>query len=105
MSFAGNATGGGVSLRAQDILLRLRAALDDAANFQQWLAAQSDADLAPGETGVGLSPPDIGTLRSAFADVTALGDIANNKQPPSTYPQLPSTYNFLGSARQIIGPA
>jgi len=105
MTFAGNATAGNVALRAQDILLRLRTAFVDAQNFQSWLAAQDDAHLGVGEDAVGLSTEDIGTLRSAFADTLALYAIASNQQPPSTYPQLPSTYNFLGSARQIIGPA
>lgn len=98
--FASNGTQGNISQRSQDIFLRLRTALNDAADFQGWLAAQTDAEL----TAAGFTEQDLGFLRSAYADVNALRAITYGQLPPSTYPQPAEAYDYSANVRQIIGP-
>ena len=99
--FADNASPGNVQLRSQDIFLRLRTALDDAANFYGWLSAQDDATME----GIGFSAPDLQFLRGAYADVMAVRAYTQGALPPSTYPQPPSAYPYFANVRQVIGPA
>ena len=103
--FAENATRGNVMLRSQDIFLRLRTSLDDAANFYNWLSAQDDATLGTGDEGsLGFTADDITFLRSAYNDVVALRDIATGGLPPASYPQPSAPHDYMVNVKQIIGP-
>lgn len=101
--FDGTATTGNIVIRAQDIFVRLRRALSDAGEMQDWLSAQTDADL--GSSGLGFTEQQITFLRSAFADVTAANAIIHNQLPPAGYPQPPAAHDYWVNVKQVIGPA
>lgn len=94
--FAGNADKTTVAGRARFLCLALRTAFDDIANFADWLAAQTDADL----TGEGFTAQDVTWLRSTFHDYVSLHAIWKGKVDPNSI-VLP--YDFTVNSREIIG--
>jgi hypothetical protein len=101
--FEGTTSQGGMLMRAQDIFTRLRDALHDAEDYQDWLTAQTDADLGQPD-GLGFSAQQITFLRSAFNAVTAADAVIHNGLPPAGYPQPPATHDYWINAKQIVGP-
>lgn len=101
--FEGTTSQGGMLMKAQDIFTRLRGALHDVGDYQDWLAAQTDADLGQPD-GLGFSAQQITFLRSAFADASAANSIIHNQLPPGGYPQPPATHDYWVNIKQIIGP-
>lgn len=90
-----------VNALVQSKLFALRKALEDVHDLQQWSAGVTLTDM---ETATGLSATDAGTLKSAIADASALGDYYDTGLPPGTYPQPASAYVYGASQRQVIGP-
>lgn len=91
-----------VNALIQSKLFALRQALGDIQDLQKWAAGLTLTDM---ETATGLSAADAGTVKSAIADGSALGDLYAVGQPPSSYPQAASAYAYGNSQRQVIGPA
>jgi hypothetical protein len=97
----GNTSASNTAASAIALAVRFRADATDAARLQRWLAALSDAEL----TAAGWPAGDLPMLRSAVADMAAVGQIIETGQPPSTYPQVPDPpYVYENSLSAIIGP-
>jgi hypothetical protein len=92
---------GQVTLAAITRLQALRRALQDCQDMNAWLAGMSVTDLS----NIGFSGPDAGTLKSAFADAAALGQLYDLGTVPGTYPQPASAYVYGASQRLVLGPS
>jgi hypothetical protein len=97
---AGNASVDTIVNRATQFMVNLRDTFTEIEDLDNWMVAQSDADLE----ALGFTAGDLSMLRSALADANALAQICNTGLPPGTYPQPPSAYVYAASMRQIIGP-
>ena len=86
-----------VERNASQICSTLRSNLDDAVHFNNWLTAQSDADL----TALGFDTRDISFLRAAFAD---LNDLAIKVAGGTGDGNHPTPYNYTTNVKEIIGP-
>ena len=96
MAIFGGITQAYVTNNAQAKLLALRRALEDVADFRQWLSAYSSSDLV----ALGFTQADADAVLSAFADANELAVLYNGGGLGSY--TLP--YNFSASQRIIIGP-
>lgn len=87
----------------QASLVRLRKALDDCADLQEWGAGVSAADVAA-VPGGNLTVDDATALLAALNDANALNEYYNEGLPPPSYPQPPEKYVYGQSQRAVIGP-
>lgn len=69
-----------INIQSSNIALRVKAALDDAAQMQLYLAATPDADL----TVKGFTQGEVNTLKSAFVDLNKLAGIFIGAQTQGT---------------------
>jgi hypothetical protein len=95
MAVFGGIAASDIRVQAQSRLMTLRMALEAAHDYQLWLSGLSNDDLV----AAGMSSDDAQSLKNAFADADGLWNIANDGTPVEGLP-----YNFLASARIIIGP-
>lgn len=86
----------------QGKLVRLRAALDDVKELQDWAAGVLQSDLV----SLGFSASDANTILGAAADANALNDYwTQGHASTNTYPQPATTpYALNTNAKQLLGP-
>jgi len=88
-----------IEQKAVDIFQRVFGGLEDAADFQSWLAGQADADLE----AVGFpAGQQITFLRSAFVDIADLAAKAIGEPGDGNHP---AGYDYTINVKQIVGPA
>ena len=85
-----------VTNNAQAKLLALRRALEDCANFYEWLSAYASADLV----NLGFTQADADAILAAFADAHE-EYVLHTGGGLGTY-TIP--YNFSASQNKIVGP-
>lgn len=86
-----------VTASAQQKFTALRQALEDCADFYQWISAYTASDLS---TALGFTSADATSLLTAAADANELASLYDGGALGAY--TLP--YNFSASQRVIIGP-
>lgn len=99
--FQAGITQQGILQQVQGKLNRLRAALDDVREMNDWAAGVLVSDL----TTLGFSEADAATILGSAADANALNDYWNAGHPQAnTYPQPATNYALNTNAKQLLGP-